>query len=114
LSSNFGVIKRGVLYTSPKGTVLEGTTLTMILSICSDHGIPVVREFPNTDDWLQWEGAFVSSTTRGLLPINKIRIANGNYELELPSCPLLENLSSLLDQEMKKNSVDVSSSHLED
>jgi len=83
----------------------------MILSICSSNGIPCFREFPKIDDWLQWEGAFISSTSRGFLGINKIRLSDS--ELELPHCPLMETLSQLLTKEMKKMSVDVSVPFLE-
>jgi len=114
LSSNFGVIKQGALYTAPRGSVLEGATLNTILSVCSSLGIPFFREFPKVSEWIEWEGAFISSTSRGLLPINKIRISESKEEeLELPRCPLLETLSQILTKEMKKMSVDVSAPYLE-
>jgi len=108
LSSNFGVIMDGVLCTPPKGAVLEGATLELILSCCATNNIPVVRKFPNIEECHLWEGAFISSTTRCLLPINYIRKINTNTKIEIPVSPKLVTLSKLFLDVMQNMSVDVS------
>jgi len=105
LSSNFGVIKNGILYTSPKGTVLEGVTLDLILRGCLEKDIPIAREFPNIDEISTWEGVFISSSTRCLSQVNVVRI--GDREIKLPHSEILEQLSANLIDQMRRNSWDI-------
>jgi len=107
LSSNFGIIKNGMIYTSPKGTVLEGVTLDLILKCCDEANIPVKREFPNIEEISSWEGAFVSSSSRLLLQVTQIRM--GNKEIEIPKSPILDMLSLSLIEQMRKNAIDINS-----
>jgi len=107
LSSNFGIIKNGTIYTSPKGTVLEGVTLDLILKCCEEANIPVKREFPNIDEISLWEGAFISSSSRCLLPVTKIRF--DNREVDLPKSPILEMLSISLIEKIRRMALNIHS-----
>uniref|UniRef100_A0A6B2LBT3 Uncharacterized protein n=1 Tax=Arcella intermedia TaxID=1963864 RepID=A0A6B2LBT3_9EUKA len=107
LSSNFGVLVNGILYTPPKGTVLEGATLELILLVCEENNIQVIREFPKIDQIHEWQGAFISSTTRCLLPINTIRIPETGLEVQLPIPPVFEHIAQLFKEKMIQNSTDV-------
>jgi len=105
LSSNFGVMKNGILYTSPKGTVLEGVTLDLIFRGCLEKDVSIVREFPNIDEISTWEGAFISSSTRCLSQVNVVRI--GDREIKLPHSEILEQLSQNLIDQMRRTSWDI-------
>lgn len=71
LSSNFYGVTGGTVYTAEEG-VLSGTTRDFILRIAAKLAIPVVfrpiktREIPELDE------AFISSTSRSILPVRSI------------------------------------------
>jgi len=105
LSSNFGIVRNGTLYTSPKGVVLEGVTLELIFKACKESNIPVKRDFPNIDEIMCWDGAFISSATRGLLQVDRVRV--GDKEITLPRSDILQKLSDNLTDQMRKNANDI-------
>lgn len=74
LSSNFAIIQNDTFVTAPKGTVLEGTVLKLILIACEHEGIPVERRFIHTSDIAESCTALISSTTRGALPIQNLAV----------------------------------------
>ena len=89
LSSNFFAVYGGKVYTAAEG-VLPGTVRDVVLSVCERHQIPVVLEVrscclfgcwwvtdfpmilqaPVLSTLQDWEGAFISSTSRLVLPLN--------------------------------------------
>jgi len=66
------------LLTAPPGSVLTGTMLQVVLDAASAMGIKVVREAPLLSGSRGWAGACVCSTTRLLLPIDRIRLVSAN------------------------------------
>lgn len=75
LSSNFFVIRSdGSLQTAPTCSVLVGTVMKRVLIDWKYSGI--VFEHPNIKDIDTWIGAFITSTSRLILPIHKIIIEN--------------------------------------
>jgi branched-subunit amino acid aminotransferase/4-amino-4-deoxychorismate lyase len=70
-SSNFYAIKKGVVYTANEG-ILIGTVRTRVLSVCEQMGIPVVLQPPRAAEIAQWEAAFISSTSRIVLPLSHL------------------------------------------
>jgi len=108
LSSNFGVIKNGKLVTAPLSTVLPGVTMELILQCCEKLGIEVVFECPNIQQVHHWEGAFISSTSRMLMPVNVVRVVSDPpNELVLATSQVLYTIRATLDQEMEKMAVSV-------
>ena len=76
LSSNFFVIRSdGSLQTAPIDSVLVGTVMKRALNDwkCSE----IVFEHPKISEIDTWKGAFITSTSRLILPIDKIINENG-------------------------------------
>lgn len=62
----------GIVYTADTG-VLHGTVRTMALAACAKLGIPVVLQPPpKPSDTSPWQGAFLTSTSRLVLPIDAL------------------------------------------
>ncbi len=70
-SSNFFAVMNGVVWTAGEG-IIEGTLRKMLLEACKDEGIPVKLVPPKISDLPKFEAALISSTSRLVLPVNKI------------------------------------------
>ena len=82
LSSNFFAMKDGVLYTAGEG-ILLGSVRESVLRMAEELDIPIVLEPPHVDDMEKWDAAFISSTSRMLLPIDVLAVcrdATGGQE----------------------------------
>lgn len=71
--TNFAAVIDGGLWTAGDG-VLEGTVRRLTLEVCEKHGIPVILTPPSLSDIKNWEGCFISSTSRLLLPVDEIYV----------------------------------------
>lgn len=71
LSSNFFGIKNGKIYTAEEG-VLPGLTRSLILEAAQKIDIPTILEGPLFGDLYNLDEAFISSTSRGVLPVVRI------------------------------------------
>lgn len=71
LSSNFFAIRNGVLMTPDEG-ILPGLTRSLILDEAQKAGIPVRFEALPVRDLSSLDEAFISSTSRAVLPITTI------------------------------------------
>ncbi len=71
LSSNFYGVMGGTVYTAEEG-VLSGTTRDFILKIAAQAGIPVVLQPVRIEETESLDEAFISSTSRSILPIRSI------------------------------------------
>ncbi len=70
LSSNFFIIRPdGRLQTAPLSDVLSGTVLKRVLQ---KYDGAVVFTHPKIDEIESWQGAFLTSTSRLILPIDTI------------------------------------------
>ncbi|KAG0052198.1 hypothetical protein BGZ83_002885 [Gryganskiella cystojenkinii] len=80
LSSNFFILDREKrsLVTAPLEHVLLGTIQKVVLSVCEKEKIPVEFRFPNLKHVDKWEGAFLTSTSRLLLPIKTVVMPDGS------------------------------------
>jgi len=74
LSSNFYVIINGQLHCAPDGTILLGTIMKIVLEACYDLNIKVIRKVPLKTEYNKWNGCFITSTSRLVLPITKIKL----------------------------------------
>jgi len=59
------------------GAGAEGSIRQMVLEGCAQAGIGVVLSPPNVADVARWEGAFVTSTSRLVLPIDVLGLPEG-------------------------------------
>ncbi|KAF9285121.1 hypothetical protein BGZ68_004136 [Mortierella alpina] len=87
LSSNFFVLhrKRQSIITAPLDSVLEGTILRSVISVCKEKSIPIEYSCPNLKHIDEWEGAFLSSMSRLVLPIEKMILPGGLIKQFEPS-----------------------------
>lgn len=69
--TNFGAIIGGVVYTAHEG-VLAGTVRRLLLEVCAEEEVPVSLEPPRVSHIGAWEAAFLTSTSRLLLPIDEV------------------------------------------
>lgn len=79
LSSNFFGIQNNTLFTAEEG-VLKGITRSQVLRCAESAGILVVRKPVNVKDLPLLTEAFITSASRGVLPVVQIettRIGNG-------------------------------------
>ncbi|KAF9970242.1 hypothetical protein BGZ73_007086 [Actinomortierella ambigua] len=107
LSSNFFAVVNGpdgqgpTVITAPLEYVLQGTIHRAVQAICKQDNIPLVYKFPNLKDVDQWQGAFVSSTTRLVLPIETMVLPDGTHK-NIPDSPLVEQLRTAVAEECKR------------
>ncbi|CAI2169043.1 12024_t:CDS:2 [Funneliformis geosporum] len=90
LSSNFFAVlynpdkREPLVITAPLQYVLEGTILKIVIMVCERDKIDLQFWFPNADDVEHWEGAFITSTSRLVLPIELIKFRDGRPTVRLP------------------------------
>ena len=71
--TNFYALIDGAVHTAGEG-VLAGTVRRLLLEVCKREGIPVVLSPPTLDSAASWEGALISSTSRLLLPVDRLYV----------------------------------------
>lgn len=64
--TNFYAIRDGKIFTAEDG-ILKGTVRSLVLEVCEENDIPVVLTPPSLNDVDDWEGCFISSTSRLVL-----------------------------------------------
>ncbi|KAI8989430.1 aminotransferase [Pilobolus umbonatus] len=76
ISSNFVAVRRDsnnnpVLMCAPLDHILLGTILKLVMILCEKHNIKIEWTYPKLEDASagKWEGCFITSTSRLLLPI---------------------------------------------
>lgn len=80
LMSRFA-LQGGILYTAQDG-VLLGTVRDTVLKVAAEEGIPVCLQPPNISHIGEWEGVFVTSTSRLMLCAERV-IVEGSEELKV-------------------------------
>ncbi|OZJ03763.1 hypothetical protein BZG36_03070 [Bifiguratus adelaidae] len=92
LSSNFFTLvnsdERPFIQTAPPPHVLSGTVMQLVMDVCKEENIEVRLEFPRLQDGIagNWLGAFVTSTSRLVLPIRQMAIPQDEHDHE-DLCP---------------------------
>lgn len=64
-------VQDGVVHTAGDG-ILEGTVRRLVLEVCAEDGVPVVLAPPTLASVATWAGAFLTSTSRLVLPIDTL------------------------------------------
>lgn len=67
-SANFHAVREGALWTG-SGGALEGITQKVLVRVATDLGVPIRRERVGLADVARLDEAFLTSSTRGLVPI---------------------------------------------
>ena len=71
LSSNFFVIMGGAIYTAGRG-ILNGITRQIVLDIVKEQGLPLFFRKPAIRQIEKFDECFITSTSRGILPVISI------------------------------------------
>lgn len=71
-TSNFFCISRGVVSTPSDDVALAGITRAVVLSLLKTHEIPTVVDTLSLADVYRAESAFITSTTRKILPVGRV------------------------------------------
>jgi len=71
-SSNLFVVRDGTLLSPPEEDVLAGVTQIEVLDLAQQLGIPVTRETLPLRDRELWGEAFLTSTSRHVLPLVRL------------------------------------------
>ncbi|KAJ2553653.1 hypothetical protein EV175_002867 [Coemansia sp. RSA 1933] len=96
------------LVSAPRDGVLLGTVMKLVLRICDRDGIQVV--YDPTVNFSRWSGAFVSSTSRWVLPIENIVYGHGDELLSHhldPADPLVVHLREAVQNMAAESSTQV-------
>ncbi|MBX3000466.1 MAG: aminotransferase class IV [Caldilineaceae bacterium] len=71
-TSNFYIVRNGVLTAPPAADILDGVTLQIVLRLAEEAAIPVERRKIPLADLSAWEEAFLTSTSRHVLPLVRV------------------------------------------
>jgi D-alanine transaminase len=71
-TSNFYAIRDGVLRVPPAADILDGVTLQIVLRLAEEAAIPVERCKLPLAERAAWEEAFLTSTSRHVLPLVRL------------------------------------------
>lgn len=71
MTSNFYSVMDGVIYTAGEG-MLPGITRQIVLEIAASEGIPLNLMPPAFDLFERFDEAFITSSSRGVLPVTEI------------------------------------------
>jgi hypothetical protein len=105
LTSNFLVLMQNRLYTAPRGEVLWGTVLNLVIELSRQENIPVVYDYPRLDDIDKWQAGFITSTSRLLMPITELSVpARGGLHRSFERTPLIDHLETLVREHLKQMS----------
>ncbi len=98
LSSNFFAIMDGNIYTAGRG-VLRGVTRQIVINVAKKAGLPIIFHRVKLNQANAFEECFITSTSRGILPVISIdhkRIGPGS-----PG-PITKHLRLLFEKEILK------------
>jgi branched-chain amino acid aminotransferase len=99
---NVWMIRNGIIQTAPATSgLLEGITRQIILDLCEEQRLPCKIENFTPEDILKADEAFITSSTRGIIPVAQI-----NDKLYSPKRPIIQNLTQYFQAkilEHKKN-----------
>jgi len=108
IQSNFFIVKGDTVYCAPLDTTLQGTIQLAVLNVCKKNSIPVIFQHPLKSEANLWNGAFITSTRRLVLPINAIGMPEDQntptYQID-PHNNLIKNIQQLLIEELRENAV---------
>jgi len=95
-STNFFIIKDSKIITSKGQYCLNGVTRENIINICKENDIPIILKDFKLRDVYQADGAFITGTFSGVIPINQID------QYQFKQLPIITKLFNLYKQKIKK------------
>lgn len=105
MTSNFFVTQGGTVRTAGTG-VLEGTVRKLVLEVCEREGVSVCLDAPNIKEVSEWDGAFISSTSRLALPVDEVAAPDepGAPTYAFPNQTLVRRIEQLVLAEIEAHS----------
>ncbi|MGD9093766.1 MAG: aminotransferase class IV, partial [Anaerolineales bacterium] len=73
---NLFMVREGVIYTSPRNTILEGITRDSLITLARDMGITVVEEPMSRDQLYIADEVFICGTAAEVVPVREIDYRN--------------------------------------
>ncbi|OLY80489.1 hypothetical protein AYI68_g5414 [Smittium mucronatum] len=103
------LIKNYQIVTSPPSDVLMGTIMQMVIKVCEEDNITVSYKSPSISSLQtgQWVGAFITSTSRLVLPIEIFKLGDRSSFLNIGSSPLVKHIQKRIANLVKEDSVKV-------
>ena len=94
---NIWMVSKGVIYTPPKESgLLKGITRAKVIELCRKHNLELKVEAFGTNDILNADEIFITSSTKGIMAVSKI---NDHITGEsLKDWPMIQKLSTLYKQ----------------
>lgn len=115
LSSNFAALESVAsgetrLITAPVDRVLDGTILELVKEVVKDMcNIRIVEECPKVQNLSMYRAIFISSTSRAVLPVNKIILADGTcHNVPSSSDPILRRIIQAVERLQIGRSIELS------
>ncbi len=71
-TSNFFVVRDGAIVHAPEEEILTGVTMSLALRMAEEAGIPVREEPIPLSDRGTWQEAFITSTSRHVMPVTLV------------------------------------------
>ncbi|KAI7906914.1 aminotransferase [Cokeromyces recurvatus] len=104
MASNFLAVIDKAVYCASLDHILLGSILKIVIDVCEKNQIPIKWDFPKLQDAKEgkWEGCFLTSTSRLLLPIETIYFQHESIEFKEPSS-LIEFLRKEVAKEIYNN-----------
>ncbi|KAI8137854.1 aminotransferase [Fennellomyces sp. T-0311] len=107
MSSNFFAVKtdddgKPVVQCAPLEHVLLGTVMKIVMRVCEKHRIPIEWSFPQIRDARanKWQGCFLTSTSRLLLPIEGLYFNDNSAPVVFPVSEHIEFLRQQVKEEI--------------
>jgi branched-subunit amino acid aminotransferase/4-amino-4-deoxychorismate lyase len=112
-SCNFFVVDmNNEIRTAPLTHVLPGTIQLMLAKVCERESIPLRYAFPELQEYQDWKAAFLTSTSRIVVPIRRLiwsdAVTGDEQQKDLqPDYPIVLRLQSLMHDQLRQDATDV-------
>ncbi len=98
--SNIFFVKDNKLYTSLSKNVLVGITRKYIFEICAQHSIEIIEKNIHSKDLKDFDAAFISGTSLGILPVKNISEVSYKIPCALSNF-LAEKYNAMLEEDIE-------------
>lgn len=112
LSSNFAIVDEDAqgqvfIMTAPRGTVLTGTMIELVKEVCPSLGFDFREGFPCLEEVDAYKAIFITSTSRLVLPVNRLILWEKTIVKESSQYPPLIALQDALKDIINSRSVPI-------
>jgi len=107
LQSNFHVFKKGKIVTAPLDEIVPGAIQNLVIKCADVLNIKVQYDFPRISEIDTWEGAFLASTSRFVLPIDTINLPDSVTPVSLKQNPIMSDLQRVFNEQMRREMVKI-------